>query len=210
MPRKPLNERRFDAILAEYKKKYNVDSLDSPNDVANLNTMIRNQQIIEKLQEQMTELTDQDTIDPMQVKKILDSLVALSESNVVYERTLGIDRKTRKQESSESVADYITGLKQRAKEWLDSDSRLLKVHCKSCNIMVGRISGVYETTAYEASFQCPQCNKRIVVKRQERDIFYDIKDADWRRKYPIDIEQAKRTKAPDTSMVEDDLLIGEE
>jgi len=42
MPRKPLEERRFDRILEEYKSKYNVESLDSPNDIANLHTMIRN------------------------------------------------------------------------------------------------------------------------------------------------------------------------
>lgn len=210
MPRKPANELKFDRILQEYRTKYNVESLDSPNDLANLNTMIRNQLIIEKLQEQMTSLTDGDEIDPIVVKKILDSLVALSESNVVYERTLGIDRKSRKQEANESVADYIATLKARAKEWLDNEERLTKVHCKACNIMVGRISGVYETTYYTASFQCPQCKKQITVTRQERDIFYDVKDADWRRKYPIEIEQAKRTSAPSFPSIADELMIGEE
>jgi hypothetical protein len=210
MPRKAPNELKFDRVLAEYRQKYNVDSLDSPNDIANLHTMIRNQIIIEKLQLQMNDLTDQDTIDPVAVKKILDSLVALSESNVVYERTLGIDRKSRKQESAESTADYIAGLKARAKEWLDNEERLTKVHCKPCGIMVGRISGVYETTAYEGSFQCPQCKKNIIIKRQERDVFYDVKDANWRRKYPIEIEQAKRTSAPTFDDIEDEMTIGEE
>lgn len=210
MPRKPANELKFDRILQEYRTKYNVESLDSPNDIANLHTMIRNQLIIEKLQAQMTDLTEGDDIDPITVKKILDSLVALSESNVVYERTLGIDRKSRKQEASESVADYITGLKARAKEWLDNEERLTKVNCPHCNIMVGRISGVYDTTYYTASFQCPQCKKQITVTRQERDIFYDVKDADWRRKYPIEIEQAKRTAAPSFDNIEDDMVIGEE
>lgn len=210
MPRKPANELKFDRILQEYRIKYNVESLDSPNDIANLHTMIRNQLIIEKLQEQMTSLTEGDDIDPIVVKKILDSLVALSESNVVYERTLGIDRKSRKQEASESVADYIIGLKARSKEWMDNEERLTKVHCKSCGIMVGRISGVYETTFYEARFQCPQCKKQITVTRQERDIFFDVKDADWRRKYPLEIEQAKRTAAPTFDNITDDLSIGDE
>lgn len=209
MPRKPLTERKFDNILQEYKSKYNVDSLDSPNDIANLHTMIRNQIIIEKLQSQMNDLTDEDTIDPTAVKKILDSLVALSESNVVYERTLGIDRKSRKQESAESTADYIAGLKVRAKEWLDNEERLTKVYCKSCSIMVGRISGVYETTYYTASFQCPQCKKQITIKREERDIFFDVKDAGWRRKYPIEVEQARRITSPTFNDIEDDMIIGD-
>lgn len=211
MPRKPLTERKFDNILQEYKAKYNVDSLDSPNDVANLHTMIRNQIIIEKLQNQMHELTDEEIIDPTAVKKILDSLVALSESNVVYERTLGIDRKSRKQESAESTADYLVGLKSRAKEWLDNEERLTKVQCKNgCGIMVGRISGVYETTYYTASFQCPQCKKQTTITRKERDTFYDVKDANWRRKFPIEVEQARRTAAPTFNDVEDDVQIGDE
>lgn len=202
-------EARFNTVLADYKQKFNVDSLDSPNDIANLHTMIRNQIIIEKLQNQMHELTEQDEIDPIAIKKILDSLVALSESNVIYERTLGIDRKTRKQETAESVADFLQSLKARAKEWLDDDDRILKVICPRCKIMVGRISGVYNTTRYDAGFQCPQCNKMITVKRAERDVFYDVRDSEWRRKYPIEIEQPKRTRAPELNGVEDDLIIGD-
>lgn len=210
MPRKPGIELQFDRVLLEYRQKYNVDTLDSPNDVANLHSMIRNQLLIERLQAQLAVLSQEDEIDPTQIKKVLDSIVALSETNVTLERQLGIDRKTRKQESAESVADYITGLKQRAREWLDNDDRLLKVQCKACNIMVGRISGVYETTAYDAIFQCPQCKKNIRITRKEKDIFYDVKDADWRRKYPIEVEQAKRITAPQFDNIQDDLQIGED
>ncbi len=170
--------------------------------------MIRNQILITKLQAQLEALTANiDVFDPSQIKKILDSIVALSETNISYERTLGIDRKTRKQTDSESIADYLTGLKQRGKEWLDE--RLTKVRCEPCNILVGRISGVYDTTYYDAKFQCPQCKKYITVKREERDIFFDVKNADWRRKYPIEIEQPVRTAAPDTSHIEDDIMLGD-
>lgn len=212
MPRPAGNAKRFQDTLAEYKAKYNVESLDSPNDVANLHAMIRNGILIEQLQARLDELvTDPDGINPQEIKRVLDSIVALSETNINYEKTLGIDRKTRKNEASESVADYLTTLKARAKEWLDNENRLTKVFCTKCQIMVGRVSGVYDTTHYEASFQCPQCKKHIVVRREEKDVFFDVKDADWRRKYPIDIEQPKRTKAP--SAVKDigaDLTIGED
>lgn len=199
----------FDRILIEYRKRYNVESLDSPNDIANLHSMIRNQLLIEKLQARLEALADtDDDIDPAQIKKILDSLVALSDTNMGLERTLGIDRKTRKQEASESVADYLETLAARASEWLDSDERLLKVYCKKCGIMVGRISGVYSTTEFEGIFQCPQCNKRIAAKRQERDVFFGVKDAEWRRKYPIEVEQAKRTSAPIIDDIDNELTIG--
>ena len=207
-------EKQFNTVLIEYKKKYNVDALDSPNDQANLQSMIRNQILIERLQSALDTIsTDTVDIDPAQIKKILDSIVSLSETNIALEKTLGIDRKTRKNEASESIQDYIEGLKQRALEWLDQ--RLTKVYCKKCDIMVGRISGVYDTTRFEAAFQCPQCNKNIIVKRQERDTFFDVRDAEWRRKYPIEIEQAKRKSTPniftDTELIiENNIDIEEE
>lgn len=202
-------ESRFNTVLADYKQKFNVDSLDSPNDVANLHSMIRNQLLIERLQDQLDTITTDGDVDANTIKKVLDSIVALSETNIALEKTLGIDRKTRKQETAESVADYLQSLKSRAKEWIDNDDRLLKVICPKCKIMVGRISGVYNTTRYDAGFQCPQCNKMITVKRAERDIFYDVRDSEWRRKYPIEIEQPKRTRAPELNGVEDDLIIGD-
>jgi len=145
----------------------------------------------------------------MEVKKILDSIVALSQTNVQYERTLGIDRKTRKQQQAESVVDYIVKLKQMAREFIDSDRRLTKVHCKNCNIMVGRISGVYETTEYGAGFQCPQCKKIITITRKERDVFFDVKDANWRRKYPMEIVPPKRNKHAPAIDGDDELTIGD-
>lgn len=208
-PQKAL-ENKFSEVLLEYKKRYNVDTLDSPNDVANLNSMIRNQLLIERLQGALDDQTTSDKdIDPTQIKKVLDSIVSLSETNMALEKTLGIDRKTRKNEAAESIQDYLAGVRARSLEWLEQ--RLIKVYCKSCKILVGRISGVYDTTMFEASFQCPQCNKLTVVKRKEQDIFYDVKDADWRRKYPIEIQQPKRKDAPDVPIINNDaeLIIGD-
>jgi len=203
-------DQRFQETLLEYRKRYNVETLDSPNDLANLNTMIRNQILVEKLQGVLDNIsTAVEDIDLTQIKKILDSIVALSETNIALEKTLGIDRKTRKNEAAESIQEYLAGLRVRSLEWIEQ--RLIKIHCKKCNIMVGRISAVYETTAFEASFQCPQCNKKIVVKRQEKDIFFDIKpsDAEWRRSFPIEIEQPKRLSAPNNTTV-DELVIGDD
>lgn len=199
----------FNAIMAEYRTKYDVDSLENPNDLANLETMIRNQLLIQQLQDRLDDLVTATEIEPMEVKKILDSIVALSQTNVQYERTLGIDRKTRKQQQAESVVDYIAKIKQLAREFIDNDRRLTKVHCKNCNIMVGRISGVYETTEYGAGFQCPQCKKIITITRKERDVFFDVKNADWRRKFPMEVIHPKRNKNAPELMVDDELTIGD-
>lgn len=199
--------KEFDRIMLQYREKYDVDSLENPNDLANLETMIRNQLLIEQLQDRLDDLINADKLDPIEVKKILDSIVALSQTNVQYERTLGIDRKTRKQQQAESVVDYIIKLKQLAREFMDSDRRLTRVMCKNCKIMVGRISGVYETTEYSAGFQCPQCKKHITITRKERDVFFDVKNADWRRKYPMEIIQPKRSKNAPELDIEDDIIL---
>lgn len=199
----------FNAIMTQYKEKYDVDSLENPNDLANLETMIRNQILITQLQDRLDDLITATTLDPIEVKKILDSIVALSQTNVQYERTLGIDRKTRKQQQAESVVDYIVKLKQLAREFIDSDRILTKVMCKECKIMVGRISGVYDTTEFGAAFQCPQCKKHITITRKERDVFYDVKDANWRRKYTIEILHPKRNKAAPVIDTDDEIMIGD-
>lgn len=199
---------RFNEALSQYKEKYNVDQLDSPNDIASLQTMIRNQLLIEQLQSILDKTALNKDIDPMEIKKILDSIVALSQTNMQYERSLGIDRKTRKTDQAQNVADYILNLKALAVEFLDDDERLLKVNCDDCAIMIGRISGVYDTTYYHAVFQCPQCKKQKTVTRKERDIFFDVKDADWRRKYPVEVIQPKRNKSAPIILADDDIVLG--
>lgn len=212
MARELTFEEQFKITLEEYSKRYDIESLSNPNDVANLETMIRNQIIIKTLQRQMSELAVEGDADKlMDIKKINDSITSLTAANIQLEKALAIDRKTRKGEQEQSVVDYINTIKKLAREFLDDNQRLTKVHCKYCKIMVGRISGVYDTTEFEARFQCPQCKKFITISRKERDVFFDIKDADWRRKHPIEIIQAKRLKdAPDVENTEDDLVIGDD
>jgi predicted nucleic acid-binding Zn ribbon protein len=195
--------KEFNRLYAEYAKKYDLVGLDNPNDISNLRTMIYNQLMIDQLQENMQKsIQDGEDLSPDMLKKSLDSITTLSQQNLRLESQLGIDRKTRKDGQADDFATYLTQLKQTAKEFMDK--RITKVFCKSCNIMVGRISGVYDTTAFEAAFQCPQCKKQAVVKRKERDIFFDQKDPDWRRKYPMEVIQPKRISDKALSVFDDD------
>lgn len=195
--------KEFNRLYAEYAKKYDLVGLDNPNDISNLRTMIYNQLMIDQLQENMQKsIQDGEDLSPDMLKKSLDSITTLSQQNLRLESQLGIDRKTRKDGQADDFATYLTQLKQTAKEFMDK--RITKVFCKSCNIMVGRISGVYDTTAFEAAFQCPQCKKQAVVKRKERDIFFDQKAPDWRRKYPMEVIQPKRINDKALSVFDDE------
>jgi hypothetical protein len=196
----------FDAILAEYRESYDIDSIATPNDRANLDTIIMNTLAVRRLQAQLLDLAIDDVVaNATDIKKINDSIRDLTNINLTIERQLSIDRKTRKTESEQSVVEYINWLKSAAKDFLDDSNRLLKVYCKKCNIMVGRISGVYDTTEYTVEFQCPQCNKFVKVTRKQKDIFFDIRDAEWRRKYPMQIIQpAQSADAPDFGLDDGD------
>lgn len=206
--RKDDNEKLFQEELNKYAEKYDIGSLTNPNDEANLHMMIRNQIEIQTLQNQVSQLIREDAAANVQViVKLKDIIESFKGTNMQIEKLLGIDRKTRKNESEQSVSDYWNKLKQHAEEFLRDEDKLLRVYCKHCKIMVGRISGVYDTTSYFADFQCPQCKKRCTVKREEKDVFFDLKagDKEWRRKYPIEIVHPVQPKdSIDTSMIQED------
>lgn len=205
-----MSDKNFDKIYRQYQEKYDLDDLSNPNDIANLSSMIKNQLLVDTLREKLDNSINEDDLNPTMLAKNLENIGRLSDANLQLEKALGLDRKTRKQQQQTSIVDITLRLKQMAKEFLDDDRRLTKVMCKQCKIMVGRISGVYNTTEYSAAFQCPQCRKNITIQRKERDVFYDVKDADWRRKYPIEIIQpANRTKDAPIIEAEDDLIIGD-
>lgn len=177
-------------IVEEYRRSYEIDDLTSPNDKANLDTMIMNALAIRALQSQLLKLTIESVTDNApDIKRINDSIRDLTNLNLSIERQLGIDRKARKADNEQSVVEYIAWLKTTANEFLNE--RLLKIYCKKCMIMVGRVSGVYDTTSYSCDFQCPQCKKLTHVERKDRDVFFDVRDAGWRRKYPMEIVQRK-------------------
>jgi hypothetical protein len=205
-----MSDKNFDKIYKQYQEKYDLDDLSNPNDIANLTSMIKNQLLIDKIREKLDDSINEGDLNPAMLAKNLENIGRLSDANLQLEKALGLDRKTRKQQQQTSIVDITLRLKQMAKEFLDDDRRLTKVMCKKCKIMVGRISGVYNTTEYSAAFQCPQCKKNITIHRKERDVFYDVKDADWRRKYPIEIVQpANYTKDAPIIEEEDDLIIGD-
>lgn len=182
---------RYDQILAEYRTFYDVDTLSSANDKANLSMLIRNQILVERIQEELNGIIEDNDTELIEsiviIKKLQDSLKDLTESSLALERALGIDRKSRKKDSQESVADYISSLKVAAREWLETQT--VKVFCPKCQVLVARLIPVHEYTEFNLSVQCSQCNKAVTAKRSERDIFFDIKERNksWRTKYPVEI-----------------------
>jgi len=198
----------FAERLEAYRKTYEIDEFTNPNDVANLHVIIANQQLIDKFQDAVDAIMeDEDFVDRIgDIKKLQDTRQNLIEQNMSIERILGIDRKSRKKDTQESVADYIQFLKTSAKEFLEQ--QLITVSCPQCKILLGRILPVHEHTEFDVSFQCSQCKRYGTATRKERDIFFDLKEKrkEWRKKYPIEIIQPRF----EIIESEDDVVLEEE
>jgi len=201
-------EDEFRKVLASYADTYDVDALNAPNDIANLHTMIRNQVVIQEVQRKIHQLAEDDAIENiLTIQKLNVAYRDLSENNLALERALGIDRKTRQSKSETSVATYIASLKAYARDFIDQ--HMIRAYCPKCKVLVGRISPAHEHTSFTCEFQCSQCKKRITATRKERDVFFDIKDAKWRKEYPVEIKHPKESIGIDTTSVEDDIVLGD-
>jgi hypothetical protein len=200
--------RRFDEILKDYSDKYDLATLSSPNDKANLEMLINNQIIVESVQSKLQELTQDDPVENIDmIQRLSSSLKDIIERNLQLERALALDRKTRNQNNSESIAEYLVNLKQTAQDFLER--RLVKLYCPDCKILLSRFSIVHDHSFFDIRVNCNQCNKLVTASREEKDIFFDIKDASWRRKHRYTVKQSKAAESTESD-IEDDLILGED
>lgn len=189
-----------------YAKVYRIDELNDANDRSTLDMMLKTELMVEDLQEQIQELMAESPVDQANnIKKLHDLLRDAGTMILAYQKTLSIDRRTRKTEETASVADYIRALKRDAKEFMEQ--RIIRVYCNDCKVMVGRIFPVHDHTAFACSFECSQCHKFIRARREQRDVLFDVKDSAWRKKYPPEIIQAKKTKFNDAITEDDELVL---
>lgn len=208
-PKSDDPEVKFKAKLNEYAEKYDLDDLRSANDRSNLHTLINYELAIDALQTEMRGLLDDPVSNLQQIALIDKTLASLVDNKLRVEKSLSIDRQARKKDvSTESPAEYIISLKQAAKNFLEK--KLTKVYCTDCNVMVLRFSPVHDHVKFDVRVRCSQCNKMIVVKREDKDIFYDLKatDREWRKEHPVEIIQPKEDGDDEIDSVDDDLVIG--
>lgn len=201
---------RFDEILSQYASKYDIETLNSPNDKANLDMLINNQIIVENLQAQLLELSADSVANIAEIQKISNAMRDLIERSLQIERALALDRKTRKSENSDSVASYITDLKVTAQNFLDK--RLIKVYCPDCKILVARLGPTMDHTAFYFEAQCSQCSKRVIAKRTSapEGVLFDIKDYRWRKSYVYEVIPPTRSVDTPQLQLEEDINLLEE
>jgi RNase P subunit RPR2 len=199
----PEFEARFEARLRLYGEQFNIEDLNDANDRSLLHIMIKTELMIDDLQAQIQTLIDDNPVEnATNIKKLADLLRDATNTITTLQRTLGIDRKSRRNENVDSPADYIKTLKSAAKEFVDK--RLIRVYCPNCKILVARIAPVHKHTAFTLSVQCNQCGKAVRVRRDDRDVLFDIRDSEWRKKHRAEVVQPRRVGSLDNELPSDE------
>lgn len=197
---KTMQERVNDRFEA-YRKDYDIDNLNSSNDLALLRTLIQSEIVLEDLQARLFELLrDGDLIESAsEIKKLSDLTRDIVLQNMKIQETLGIDRRSRKT-SEESPIDYIRKLKVAANNFISK--RMTRIYCQKCNVMVARFAPVHAHTGYELKVQCSQCKEYITQRREPKDPLFDIPDRSWRTER-AEIILPEETNIPDIQLEED-------
>lgn len=183
-------EQRLLEKKALYAKNFRIEDLNDANDASTLDNMLKTEIMIDDLQAEIQQLMSEGAVsNASNIKKLADLLRDATATINTLQRLLAIDRKTRKDEESGSVADYINGLKKVALKFVEK--RMIKIYCKECKIMVARYSAVHDHTSFTIETQCSQCKKMIKLSRQEKDVLFDVADADWRRRFRATVVQPK-------------------
>lgn len=187
-------DKRIKERLQQYMKDYKIEDMNESNDRTLLMILIRSELLLDDLQFQLQSVAVEGDLiaSASELKKIFDLVRDMTGQVTQVQKTLNIDRKSRTASAEESPAEYIRQLKRNAKNFLDQ--RAIKVYCPDCKVMAGRIYPVHGHTAFTFEVQCSQCKRRVIAKRDEKDVWFDIKDADWRRKFPAEIVQPELAK----------------
>lgn len=196
-------DKKYEDKMGVYAQHYSIEELNDANDLTLLKILIKTEIMIDDLQKRIQQLIEDNPIKhASNIKKLSDLLRDATRTVTDLQKTLAIDRKTRKeQETSGDISSYIRHLKTIAGNFLEE--RMIKVYCYNCQVMVGRIAPVHTYTAYNASFQCSQCGEMINSKRREKNRMFDIKDSDWRT-YEAEIVQPEVLR--DTIINEEDFV----
>lgn len=204
-----LFEERLKQKMEEYAKVYDIGALNDANDKTTLLMLVQTEIMVEGLQEKIQTIIAEDPVgQATDLKKLADLLRDATETITKLQRTLAIDRKSRKEEETGSVADYIKSIQSIAHDFIEK--RIIKVYCQECKVMVGRFHPVHEHTAYSLQFECSQCGTMVKTSRKSKDYLFDVKDAEWRRKHRAEIVQPKINLTTDIIDAEsEDVIIPE-
>lgn len=164
-------ERRIKEKLEEFERDYDLSSLKA-NDMIQLRALIQSminledyEQIYYKIQQKIFEGTDspEDLSKLEKLTKIMDTL----RLNITrFQEDLKISRKVRQSDEESSLIDYITHLKQKAKQFYES--RHFRIFCPKCHELL--------FTGWFLYADSSKNSVKVYCKRCQEDFNFKIKD----------------------------------
>lgn len=165
--------------LDQYLKEYDLDDMNTTNDMAALRQMCQLEVNMENLLKSISEIK-KPSDSPQEYKALTTAYKDASRAWMDLQTELGINKKKRKSETDETPLSYIERLKKDAKKYMDR--RLKKVICKDCGMLIAKYC-VYveekgergaiaykdielEKIKYSFKVECPKCFKMIEVSQE--------------------------------------------
>lgn len=170
----------WDKKFAEYQSRFTTEDA-TPNDIASLRRLAFMDAQQEFTQQHIVNnLTLRDISDRNAIKGLNETLVSLSREMREIEKTLGIDRVTRKKD--DDVADPMEVIASgiRDARWLLANE-IQEVRCPGCeskhDVAIMSIWHRYPTHPHgDFTQECPNCGRILVVKCKKRGVAAKAKD----------------------------------
>jgi RNase P subunit RPR2 len=167
-------EKRIQEKLEEFAQDYDIDDLKA-NDLLILRALLQNLIALEDYEQFIYRLR-QDGITPenlVLIEKIQRVMADIAKNVTAYQTDLNISRRLRKSDSEQSVVDYINGLKEKARQFLES--RMSYIYCPKCNTLLGTVWTLYPKEARnKIVLVCnrvlddgTECGEKVVVGTKE-------------------------------------------
>jgi len=156
-------ERRFNQKMELFKAQFAVDMNDS-NDAMSLVMLARHSLQSEDLDKQITAEMRRKG-DSRNLKNLGDVQRSLVTSIKELQDSLGISRKTRKEEQTDDIPRWISETRQKALDFWQR--KTIPILCESCQIELARFWLNFADSAnkIEAQLECPQCKEKVVFTR---------------------------------------------
>jgi hypothetical protein len=167
--------------IQKYTREYELDDLNSANDMASLVQMCQLEINMEQIQDALKMIKDP-VVDSKRVRDLHASLKDANTSWTNLQSQLGIDRRKRQSEDEETPLQYIDRLKDSAKKFIEE--RLITLKCKKCGLPIAKYhiyvkekgepgSIAYkgkqvELIKYTIRVECPVCNIVTEVSNENK------------------------------------------
>jgi hypothetical protein len=156
---------RLEDKLDRYLEAYELDEMNEANDMASLRQLCQLEINIEDINDSLGKITDR-VADSRKVRELNSALRDATQNYTSLQQELGISRHKRQSEKDESPLQYIEGLKDIGKRFIES--RLSKLICPVCGQILAKYfiyvpdkgeKGSIESTSkpvepYKHTFRC--------------------------------------------------------